>query len=214
MRNQARSAGSSFLSLLLALVLLSACSREDLPDNNPNVPLGTPAPVLNTPTPGPEVQETPALLSAAERLARLAENSRIWKVEEPQLVESELVFKRVWEFYTDTNKGGFKQYYLNDSGNEAGDCPAALEEIGAPKTAELLRRANALFGDNGPPLDREMRVGELLRIAPSRLEAVDAALEKHEEDLIALLSLYVERNRLELREQARFRPAFPDRALL
>ncbi|MDF1812301.1 MAG: DUF4375 domain-containing protein [Verrucomicrobiales bacterium] len=45
------------------------------------------------------------------------------------------------------NNGGFDQYFFNDDLEYPKECAKALDAIGLPKSAELLRKALGLLGD-------------------------------------------------------------------
>ena len=51
------------------------------------------------------------------------------------------VFSSIWALEAEVNNGGFSQFFLNDSSETAGFVVEALETIGAPKTADICRRA-------------------------------------------------------------------------
>ena len=51
------------------------------------------------------------------------------------------VFSSVWAVESEVNNGGFSQYFLNDSAETASFVAEALDSIGAPRTAEICRRA-------------------------------------------------------------------------
>jgi hypothetical protein len=53
------------------------------------------------------------------------------------------VFSAIWALESEVNNGGFSQYFLNDSRESASFIVEALETIGAPKTADICRRAIA-----------------------------------------------------------------------
>lgn len=70
----------------------------------------------------------------------------------------EKVLYAVFCLETEINNGGFEQYYFNSSGNYAIDTPAALEEIGAFRTAELVQEANSSFPGGSPPRNWDERI--------------------------------------------------------
>jgi hypothetical protein len=51
------------------------------------------------------------------------------------------VFSSVWAVEAEVNNGGFSQYFLNDSSQTAPFVAEALDLIGAPRTADICRRA-------------------------------------------------------------------------
>src|ERR1700693_2512072 len=65
--------------------------------------------------------------------------------------EAQKVFSAIWALESEVNNGGFSQYFLNDSRESASFIVEALETIGAPKTADICRRAiAAAFPDDLP----------------------------------------------------------------
>jgi hypothetical protein len=90
-----------------------------------------------------------------------------------------------WQFVGEVNNGGFRQFLSNPSGAHAPQTPAALDEVGMPHAASLLRRALAA---GGPPW------------AP-RSEALDALTDEFfgsPENPFGLLASYVRRHSQEL----------------
>lgn|GEM_PF-994395 len=69
-------------------------------------------------------------------------------------------------FIDEIDNGGWSQYFFNSSGDHATETVAALEEIGAPREADRLRRAMALFGPGGPSPQRRKRMSQLAKISP------------------------------------------------
>ena len=61
------------------------------------------------------------------------------------------VFSSVWAVEAEVNNGGFSQYFLNDSCETAVFVAKALDTIGAPRTAEICRRAVAIAFPAGLP---------------------------------------------------------------
>ena len=51
------------------------------------------------------------------------------------------VFSAVWALESEVNNGGFSQYFLNNSCEAAPFVAEALDSIGAPRTADICRRA-------------------------------------------------------------------------
>ena len=56
---------------------------------------------------------------------------------------------------SEVRNGGFSQWYFNDFGRFGLETQKALEKIGAAKHAEVVAKANRLFGWRGPPSTRE-----------------------------------------------------------
>jgi hypothetical protein len=61
------------------------------------------------------------------------------------------VFSSVWAVEAEVNNGGFSQYFLNDSSETAVFVAKALDTIGAPRTADICRRAIATAFPAGLP---------------------------------------------------------------
>jgi len=100
----------------------------------------------------------------------------------------------IWGIEAEVNNGGFDQYYFNSAGDYARCAPAALHEIGAHKMAQIVERANALFGPDGPPADRDERDGALFRITEGDAEAweqLDREFHAYPDDIEALLLKYL-----------------------
>ena len=114
------------------------------------------------------------------------------------LSSGEKVFLCVWNLEAEVNNGGFEQFYLNSSGDNAMETPAALREIGATAVAAITETANAVFGPSGPLSDRDARTEALKRLGPSAIDALnalDAKFYEYPNDLEQLLREFVERNR-------------------
>lgn len=73
------------------------------------------------------------------------------------LTEAEIGFFGTYWFVMETNNGGIGQFFFNDSGELALPALDFLEEIGAAKTASILRRAIDLFPNGRVPTDQEER---------------------------------------------------------
>ena len=80
------------------------------------------------------------------------------------LTESERwMFALTWLGF-ETNGGGLHQFFFNDAGKFTADALLGLEIIGAAKTAEVLRRAIALFPNGNVPTDQTERRRVLNRL--------------------------------------------------
>ena len=114
------------------------------------------------------------------------------------LSPGERVFLCVWNLEAEVNNGGFDQFYRNSAGDNAIETPVALREIGATQAAAIAEAANGVFGPSGPPSDRDARTAALERLgslAIDALDALDARFFEYPDDLAALLTTFVERNR-------------------
>ena len=98
----------------------------------------------------------------------------------------------VWMLEAEVNNGGFDQYYFNSAGDMAVQTVEALEAIGAPNTASLLRAANEEFPGAMPPIDRSERQQVLDGIREGvRFAALEAVFYRDEENLLARLASYL-----------------------
>lgn len=110
------------------------------------------------------------------------------------LTPAEQVFFCVWTLEAEVNNGGFSQFYFNSSSEVIAEAPGALRAIGADHTASIVDRANALFGPDGPPADRDERqerLEELEDSAEEEFEALDDAFLEYRDNLSELLASYM-----------------------
>jgi hypothetical protein len=133
------------------------------------------------------------LIQLSEQLVPL-----IWQTPPPDLSAPERVFICIWQLESEINNGGFHQYYFNSAGDLAIEAPSALEAIGAPLSAEIVRGANAVF-PGGPSPDRDAREESLEGISDDEFEQFDDRFLEYQEDLSFLLYTYVQTNREEIR---------------
>lgn len=118
------------------------------------------------------------------------------------LDEVDQVLVTIWGLEADVNNGGFDQFYFNGSGDLAFFAPAALRLIGAHQMADIVARANAVFGPDGPARSGQVRQSQLFLVAPpdSDLDAwddLDRAFYGYPDDIAALLQKFLrERGRL------------------
>jgi len=104
------------------------------------------------------------------------------------------VFSSIWAVESEVNNGGFSQYFFNNSCETAGFVAEALETIGAPRTADICRRAIATAFPDGLPSN-----SEAIRSAASdfsdeiedSLNALDGEFYQYPHDLTKLLFAYV-----------------------
>jgi len=119
---------------------------------------------------------------------------KLWSTGFDSLSEPERVVATIWGLEADVNNGGFHQYFFNSYGDLAFFAPAALRLIGAHHAAEIVERANQLFGPEGPPRDRKPRQGMLLNELRNRAEELLSSLDdefyKYPENIGALLESY------------------------
>jgi HPt (histidine-containing phosphotransfer) domain-containing protein len=101
----------------------------------------------------------------------------------------------------EVNNGGFNQFYFNSSGNFAHEIIGSLQTIGAKKTAEIIKKANAQFPNNKVPKDREERQNILEQIeegANVAWEELDQKFYTYEDDLNSLNMEYIRENKINI----------------
>jgi hypothetical protein len=113
------------------------------------------------------------------------------------LTEPEKTVVTVWLFESKVANGGFQHYYTSAAGDQAYYAPAALRNIGATQLEEIASNANAVFGPEGPPLERAARklaIGRAGDAAGAEWEALEARFFECEEDIDELLETYLDRS--------------------
>lgn len=113
------------------------------------------------------------------------------------LAEPERVFICLWQLEAQVNNGGFHQFYFNSSGNLARDTVSSLQAIGAEHTANLVRKANALFGKTGPSSEWSERQEQLEALGDSKtrmMDDIEAEFMHYTDKLGQLLEAYVLKN--------------------
>jgi hypothetical protein len=105
------------------------------------------------------------------------------------------VFSAIWALESEVNNGGFRQYFVNYSETEA-FVAEALDTIGAPKTADICRRALALAFPSGLPED-SAAIAEIAHDFSDeildKLGELDAEFFAYPHNLTELLFAYVSR---------------------
>ncbi len=109
------------------------------------------------------------------------------------LSDRDRILIAVWELEADVNKGGFGQYFFNSAGDLAWYVPRALRRIGASSAAEIVERANAKFGVDGPPRDQDQRQAVMKQISPDGdlWDDLDSEFLAYPDDIGLALSKYV-----------------------
>jgi hypothetical protein len=104
--------------------------------------------------------------------------------------------------------GGMSQFFSNSAGNYSSETLAALREIGAVLSAELLQKALTIFPNSEAPVDRQRRCDLLFAFEerdPKFLDALDqvyyqrvASLKAEaDEDLTKLIADYLRKHQAE-----------------
>jgi hypothetical protein len=104
------------------------------------------------------------------------------------------VFSAIWAVESEVNNGGFSQYFLNSSSETAAFVEEALDTIGAPKTADICRRAIACAFPDGLPATKEgisSAAADFSDGVLEELEPLDQEFFAYPHDLTGLLFAYV-----------------------
>jgi hypothetical protein len=104
------------------------------------------------------------------------------------------IFSAIWSVESEVNNGGFSQYFLNDSCETAGFVAEALGAIGAPRTADICRRAITIAFPNGLPTDAEAisaAAAEFSDETEDELNSLDGEFYQYPHNLTDLLFAYV-----------------------
>lgn len=113
------------------------------------------------------------------------------------------VFSAIWAVESEVNNGGFSQYFLNSTGNSTPFVVAALETIGAPKTADICKHAIETAFPNGLP-QSEDAIRSAAASFPDEvltaLEPLDQEFFSYPHNLTDLLFAYVSRHPQEFGE--------------
>ena len=100
------------------------------------------------------------------------------------------VFSSVLAVESEVNNGGFSQYFLSATAETAAFVADALEAIGAPRTADICRRAIESAFPNGLPSTPEgisSLAAELSENTLAQLDALDREFFGYPHDLTELL---------------------------
>ena len=98
----------------------------------------------------------------------------------------------------EVNNGGFKQYFINSSGNYAHETVTSLKLIGADHTANILQKAIDQFPESKVPTERDQRreVVKAIEEATNQvLETLSKKFFEYVDNLNALNIEYVRKNR-------------------
>ena len=123
-----------------------------------------------------------------------SEKTSFGKVEFAAQSVPQKVFSALWEVEAEVNNGGFSQYFVNSSAESASFVVEALETIGAPRTADICKRAlNTAFPSGLPQSAEEIR--SMAALFPNQvlteLEPLDQEFFSYPHDLTGLLFAYV-----------------------
>jgi len=107
------------------------------------------------------------------------------------------VFSAIWVVESEVNNGGFSQYFQNSSCESAGFVVEALGTVGAPKTAEICRRAIADAFPDGLPADAEeisSAANDFSEEIEEKLGELDAEFYQYPHSLTELLFAFVSKH--------------------
>ena len=107
------------------------------------------------------------------------------------LSHPEKVFYMVQRLETEVNNGGFSQYFYNTNLDCMNELILAFKEIKAEKTADICKKAIAVFGDTFPK-NRSERIADLDKMdSEDAFEKYDELFYEYEDDLLALNYEYI-----------------------
>lgn len=107
------------------------------------------------------------------------------------LSQPQLYYLTLFFLDAEVQNGGFSQFYFNSSGDLAPHAVAAARAVGAAKIADLVQKANGLFGKPGPSADRNERMDQLSKVDLQALNELDTQFYKCPERLSELLPKFV-----------------------
>ena len=96
----------------------------------------------------------------------------------------------------EVNNGGFDQFFFNSSGDNTAEIIEALQLIGAPRTADIVKRAAARFPGGMPSKEWTKRQGLLVDDVSPEADAfqeMDREFYAGSENLSDLVNKYIAR---------------------
>jgi hypothetical protein len=126
-----------------------------------------------------------------------SDKTKCWKEDFSIQSIPQKVFSAIWAVEAEVNNGGFSQYFVNSSCETASFVVEALNTIGAPKTANICKRAIAsAFPAGLPPTPEDISSSaanfsdEILE----KLETLDGEFFAYPHNLTDLLFAYVSKH--------------------
>ncbi|MBY6189328.1 DMP19 family protein [Microbulbifer agarilyticus] len=107
------------------------------------------------------------------------------------------VLATIWAVEAEVNNGGFDQLFHNSAGDIAHYAAIAFNSIGALKMASISQKALDIFGEGGPPKNRNARIAALEAMPEEyeeRLNELDEEFFEYPDNVQNLVSSYVESN--------------------
>ena len=120
-----------------------------------------------------------------------------------KLNPSQRTFFIVENLEREINNGGFNQFFFNSSGDFSQETVNALLEIGAKKTANIVKKANSEFKNGIVPKDQTERQNELEQIqekAEENWNKYDSEFYEYQDNLTELLIAFVIKNKTEFKK--------------
>jgi hypothetical protein len=115
-----------------------------------------------------------------------------------EMTEPQKLFSYNQDLEREVNNGGFSQYFINTSGDNAHETVLSLKAIGADKTANILQKAIDQFPSKTVPKDRDKRtkmVEEIEETAEAVWSDLDQKFYEYEDDLNTLNIEYVRKHK-------------------
>ncbi|MBU6426692.1 DUF4375 domain-containing protein [Patescibacteria group bacterium] len=111
---------------------------------------------------------------------------------------AEMVVYSIENMENEVMNGGFRQYFLNSSGDTWKDCLESLKKVNATKSLDLFLKSLSIFKDHNPPIDwsaRKIVVDQLSKAQIDLLDELDKEFYKYEDKLQDLVLAYAEEHK-------------------
>ena len=110
------------------------------------------------------------------------------------LSKKEQAIYSIWWLEAEVNNGGFHQYFWNSAGDHADVALKSLNDIGASKTASLLKKAIDIAFEGKLPKSRTERQNQLEIDEDSKMDELsdlDSEFYSYSENFYKMLDVYV-----------------------
>jgi len=114
-----------------------------------------------------------------------------------KLTDQQKLFYLNQNLEREINNGGFNQYFINSSGDNAHETILSLKAIGADKTADILQKAIDQFPNKTVPKDRDKRteiVEQIEEVANEVWNDLDQKFYQYEDNLNTLNIEYIKKH--------------------
>ena len=115
-----------------------------------------------------------------------------------KLTDQQKLFYLNQNLEREINNGGFNQYFINSSGDNAHETILSLKAIGADKTADILQKAIDQFPIKTVPKDRDKRteiIEQIEEVADEVWNDLDQKFYQYEDNLNALNIEYIKKHK-------------------